>query len=94
MFALTASFNQDLSVWDVSKVVNFHAMFNGSTSFQQDLCPWHDRIMMNNETVNMTNMFANITSCFSREDPNLDDDDGKTTKGGSFCYPCDWNVFG
>merc|ERR1719174_3230713 len=38
MFYDTHSFNQDLSVWNVSAVTNMDGMFHGATSFDQTLC--------------------------------------------------------
>ena len=38
MFRDAASFNQDLSNWDVSRVTNMHGMFSNTLSFQQELC--------------------------------------------------------
>ena len=37
MFRDAASFNQDLSEWDVSRVANMHGMFSHTHSFQQTL---------------------------------------------------------
>jgi uncharacterized repeat protein (TIGR02543 family) len=36
----SASFNQDISSWDVSNVINFDGMFKGATSFNQDISSW------------------------------------------------------
>ena len=38
MFLSAASFNGDLSQWDVSTVTNMNNMFQHATSFKQKLC--------------------------------------------------------
>jgi surface protein len=40
MFYRATFFNQDLSEWDVSQVVDMSSMFNSATSFNQDLSGW------------------------------------------------------
>ncbi len=40
MFIATASFNQPLSKWDVSKVNRFNYTFSGAAKFNQDLSDW------------------------------------------------------
>jgi len=41
MFTGAASFNQDLSVWDVSSSTNFDRMFNKASSFNHtSICAW------------------------------------------------------
>ena len=40
MFAGCASFNQDISGWNVANVTDMSNMFNGATSFNQDLSMW------------------------------------------------------
>lgn len=41
VFHGAASFNQDLSSWDVSNVVTMGEMFRGATTFNQDLGSWN-----------------------------------------------------
>jgi len=50
MFLNAASFNGDLSEWDVSKVTNMSNMFAGATSFNGDISNWN--------VSNVTNMDA------------------------------------
>lgn len=40
MFDGAYSFNQDISMWDVSNVVNMDYMFNNASKFNQDLSEW------------------------------------------------------
>merc|ERR1712032_191570 len=40
MFDGATDFNQDLSKWDVSRVINMEGMFNYAKSFNQDLSKW------------------------------------------------------
>ena len=37
MFSYTLKFNQDLSKWDVSRVINMNGMFAQALRFNQDL---------------------------------------------------------
>ena len=47
MFYGAASFNNDISNWDVSNVIDMTAIFNGAANFNKDLSNW--------ETINVTN---------------------------------------
>lgn len=40
MFKLATAFNQDISMWNVSKMKSLSEMFVGATSFNQDLSSW------------------------------------------------------
>ena len=40
MFSRSTSFNQDISMWDVSNVVSMNNMFELATGFNQDLSQW------------------------------------------------------
>ena len=48
MFNYCASFNQDLSSWDVSNVTNMNAMFRGCKSFNKDISKWNVSKVSNN----------------------------------------------
>ena len=50
-------FNQDLSNWDVSKVINFQSMFSNATSFNQNISNWDV-----SSVTFMGGMFSNATS--------------------------------
>lgn len=53
-----ASFNCDISSWDVSKVTDFSLMFNNATKFNQPLNSW---VLKTTGTVNMASMFISAT---------------------------------
>ncbi len=57
MFSGCASFNQNISSWNVSNVTDMYSMFSGSTSFNQDIGSWNV-----GEVTTMYLMFANCTS--------------------------------
>ena len=40
MFSYCQLFNQDISAWDVSNVINMEAMFYRCTNFNQDISSW------------------------------------------------------
>ena len=40
-FQFTSTFNVDISLWDVSNVVNFFHMFSGTTVFNRDISLWN-----------------------------------------------------
>jgi Mycoplasma protein of unknown function, DUF285 len=44
-FADATSFNQDLSRWNVSRLVEANSMFLGAESFQQNLCAWENFLL-------------------------------------------------
>jgi titin len=56
-FANNATFNLDMSSWDVSRVTNFSNMFAGSTSFNSDITGWNT-----SAATNMNGMFSGATS--------------------------------
>ena len=61
MFIDQTNFNEDLSRWDVSNVVNMDGTFAGATSFNGDLSSWNV-----SNVVNMTCMLMGATS-FDRQ---------------------------
>jgi surface protein len=52
MFNGASSFNQNLSNWDVSNVINMQGMFTDATAFNQNLSAWDV-----SSVTNMDNMF-------------------------------------
>ena len=79
MFRDTASFNQDLSAWNVSKVHNMSLLFSGASAFNSSLCAWGSQL---SATTNVTGMFLN-TSCLVMDDPDLD-----RVPRAPFCHVC------
>ena len=57
MFYNAASFNQDISGWNVSNCTNFASMFQRASSFNQDISGWN----VSNCT-NFSNMFFSATN--------------------------------
>lgn len=57
MFQGCTSFNQDVSMWDVTGILDMSNMFNGATAFAQPLRWWDVR-----SVTNMANMFASAAS--------------------------------
>ena len=57
MFRSAASFDGDLSAWDVSGVTNMHSMFRGAASFDGDLSAWDV-----SDVTYMYNMFRGAAS--------------------------------
>ena len=56
MFNYATNFNQDISNWDVSKVINMVFMFEGASNFNQDISGW--------DVSNVTNMAYMFNCCF------------------------------
>jgi surface protein len=105
-----ASFNQDLSFWDVSKVTAMDHTFQGCTSFEgkgletwdvinvqtakgtfmgaksleTDLCPWGEKLQLENTKDATQDMFRGARSCLSKDDPNF-----SVSPPGPFCHWCE-----
>ena len=79
MFRLATLFNGDLSIWDVSTVIDMDAMFRNATSFNGNLCPWVQKLM---DTTLVADMFSG-SACLDTNTPNL-----MSTPPGPFCHPC------
>lgn len=71
-----SSFNQDVSGWNVSAATELRWMFNGATSFSQDLCAWGSLLPAN---AKVDGMFQH-TSCPNQSDP--------LGPQGPFCFNC------
>ena len=61
MFKNASTFDQDLSSWNVSKVIDMIGMFNGTEAFNQDIGTW--------DVSNVTNMFGMfyLASAFNQD---------------------------
>ena len=57
MFRNAASFNGDVSGWDVSGTTDMSNMFEGAASFNQDISAWNV-----SDVINMSHMFRNAAS--------------------------------
>jgi Mycoplasma protein of unknown function, DUF285 len=64
-FADADSFNGDLSLWNVSRVMNASRMFYDAHMYNQSLCAWRYRLPLNAST---TLMFAD-SACRDPNDP-------------------------
>jgi len=67
MFENAATFDRDLSPWEVTGAADMDRMFYNASMFSQYLCPWMDRIP---ETASVSEMFA-MTNCPNQGDPDL-----------------------
>lgn len=65
MFSEADSFSSDLSMWKPSSAVTIESMFQGASSFVQDLCAWGWRL---SATVNLQSVFRE-TACPEQSDP-------------------------
>ena len=57
MFSQASAFNQDLSKWNVGKVMDMQGMFYQASAFNQDLSKWNV-----GQVANMEMMFNGATS--------------------------------
>ena len=57
MFQGAASFNSNISTWNVSQVTDMHNMFSGASSFNQGLSTWNV-----SQVTDMHNMFSGASS--------------------------------
>ena len=57
MFREARAFNQDLSKWNVGKVIDMQGMFSGAGAFDHDLSAWNV-----GQVANMVMMFRQATS--------------------------------
>jgi surface protein len=91
MFEDNTSFNQDISSWDVSNVLNMSLMFFGTTSFNQPIGDWDV-----SSVTEMAGMFA-VSSSFNQDIGNWDvssvTDMSQVFYGAAFNQPIgDWDV--
>jgi hypothetical protein len=59
-FTNSTNFNQNITGWDVSNVTNFNSVFNGASSFSQDLSLWN--VGLNTTVTTIRTMFTNADS--------------------------------
>merc|ERR1719497_211149 len=84
MFYRAQSFNSAISRWDVRNVTKFDRMFNGSSSFSQNLCEWGSRV----EVGTLSDKIFHQSGCQSWIDPNL-----TSIPPGPFCVDCKIDSF-
>jgi surface protein len=81
MFEKASSFNQDLSLWDVSSATDIEGMFSDPTAFNRNLCQWRSKLTV---PVNYNfNGIFDFTSCPLAKDPEYV---GTTIQ--NMCYSC------
>ena len=82
MFAQASSFNSDVSSWNIGSVTNLNDMFEGATSFNQNLCAWGETFPYDPEysgfEYNVVNDMFSDSGCAYQDAPQED------TKG-PFC---------
>jgi surface protein len=76
-----ASFNEDVSAWDTSKVTTMKEMFRGAIAFDQALASWDT-----SKVTTMSNMFAGFCSDRSSWSFNQDLSSWKTSSVEDFSY--------
>lgn len=87
MFYTAFSFNADLSRWDISKVTNFHFMFDDSKVFSQNLCPWTDTVSQL-DPLAITGMFTGTSCPDNQELKPVLDEAAVGQPLTSFCFDC------
>lgn len=65
LFKLVEDFNTDLSSWDMTSAISFSEMFEGATSFAQNLCAWEEALL--GRDLVTSDMFV-ATACESQLD--------------------------
>ena len=76
MFEGASSFNEDLSLWNITSVTSMFDMFWGATSFNQNLCAWRDM----NSPYSSSGLIFRSSGCTFTDNPNQ-----ANAYGGSFC---------
>ena len=88
MFYNAKRFNQDLSGWNISSVMDTQSMFQGASSYNQNLCAWGTQIYEPNDNTTIRNISVSImfgsSGCLYVDDPVL----SATSISGPFCQSC------
>ena len=82
MFSGATRFNSELSQWPVRNLGSMRFMFNGSSTFNQNLCTWRDKLPLSRTVFEST--FVG-TACASKLDPN-------PPTQGPYCAICGSNL--
>jgi surface protein len=88
MFQGASSFNQDLSSWNVSGVVDMSLAFENAVAFRQNLCSWRRHfVLWPTILVNTTGAFQG-TSCPVKIVFNDNSTPSDSSLPDSLCFPC------